>query len=142
VSTAQLSLIKEGGMSTIQRFQDVEAWQRARELTRAIYHFTGAAPFSRDYGLCDQIRRASVSTMSNIAEGFERGGSAEFAHFLSIAKGSAGEVESQLYVALDQEYISHDEFSQMETLVISLKKLLAGFMKYLRESDLRGHKFK
>jgi four helix bundle protein len=80
--------------------------------------------------------------MSNIAEGFERGGTAEFVHFLSIAKGSAGEVESQLYVALDQEYINDEAFSQMETLVISVKKLLAGFMKYLRGSDLRGHKFK
>lgn len=129
-------------MSTIQKFQDVEAWQRARELARAIYHCSGTAPFSRDYGLSDQIRRAAVSIMSNIAEGFERGGSAEFAHFLSIAKGSAGEVESQLYVALDQGYIRDHEFSEMETLVISIKKLLAGFMKYLRESDLRGHKFK
>ena len=80
--------------------------------------------------------------MSNISGGFEQGGTAEFVHFLSIAKGSAGEVESQLYVALDQEYINDEAFSQMETLAISVKKPLAGFMNYLPGSDLRGHKFK
>jgi four helix bundle protein len=92
-------------MATFKRFEEIGAWQKSRELTREIYKITAAGRFGRDYGLRDQIRRASVSIMSNIAEGFERSGSGEFGQFLSTAKGSAGEVRSQLYVALDQEYL-------------------------------------
>src|SRR3990172_8363764 len=96
----------EEKMATIQSFEEIEAWQKARELTRAVYACSGQGAFSRDFGLRDQIRRAAVSIMSNIAEGFERGGSAEFVQFLAIAKGSASEVEAQLYVAFDQGYIN------------------------------------
>ena len=89
-------------MATIQRFEEIEAWQVARELTRSVYECSKSGSFAKDFALRDQIRRAAISVMSNIAEGFERGGNAEFIQFLSIAKGSAAEVETQLYVALDQ----------------------------------------
>ena len=91
-------------MATFKTFEEISAWQKARELTKEVYKVTTHGAFGRDYGLRDQIRRASVSIMSNVAEGFERSGTGEFGHFLSTAKGSAGEVRSQLYVALDQEY--------------------------------------
>lgn len=129
-------------MATIERFQDIEAWQKARELSRAIYSCSSQGSFARDFGLRDQIRKATVSIISNIAEGFERSGSAEFLQFLSIAKGSAGEVEAQLYVALDQGYIAEKDFRDLQQLTISIKKLLAGFMGYLKESTIRGSKFK
>ena len=83
-------------MATIKRFEDIEGWKMARELTKEIYRVSSSGNFSRDYGLCNQIRKASVSIMSNIAEGFERGGNKEFCNFLSIAKGSAAEVRAQL----------------------------------------------
>ena len=92
-------------MASFRTFEEIEAWKKSRELVRAIYQATSLGAFSTDYGLRDQIRRASVSIMSNIAEGFEREGTKEFVQFLSIAKASAGEVRSQLYVALDQGYI-------------------------------------
>lgn len=93
-------------MATFQTFEDIQCWQRARELTRKIYNSSKRAPFSTDFGLRNQIRKASVSIMSNIAEGFDRNGTAEFVQFLSIAKGSAAEVRCQLYVAADQGYIN------------------------------------
>ena len=98
-------------MATIERFEDLEAWKIAREVTKEIYRVSKNDLFIRDFGLRDQICRASVSIMSNIAEGFERDGNKEFVNFLSIAKGSSGEVRSQLYVALDQNYISENEFN-------------------------------
>ena len=88
-------------MPMIKTFEDLEAWQKARELTREIYVFSKKGSFAKDYGLRDQIRRACVSIMSNIAEGFERNGDKEFFQFVSVAKGSSGEVRAQLYVALD-----------------------------------------
>ena len=87
-------------MPTIKKVEDIEAWKKARELTRAVYNCSKIEPFSKDFALRDQMRRAAVSVMSNIAEGFERGGTKEFVQFLAIAKGSAGEVEAQLFVAL------------------------------------------
>jgi len=88
------------------------------------------------------MRRAVISIMSNIAEGYEREGSAEFLQFLSIAKGSTGEVEAQLYIALDQGYINKEQFTEIQTSIISTKKLLAGFMNYLRKSNVKGLKYK
>ncbi len=93
-------------MATFKKFEDIKAWQKSRELTNEIYEATAQGDFARDFGLKDQIRRAAVSIMSNIAEGFERSGTGEFVQFLAIAKGSSGEVRSQLYVALDQQYLS------------------------------------
>jgi four helix bundle protein len=92
-------------MKNIQKFEDIESWKSARRLTSEIYQETSTGEFVRDFGLKDQIRRASVSILSNIAEGFERGNDKEFAHFLAISKGSCGEVRAQLYVALDQRYL-------------------------------------
>jgi four helix bundle protein len=129
-------------MGTFQRLEEIEAWQKARELTRAVYASSNAGPFSKDYALRDQIRRAAVSVMSNIAEGFERDSKTEFVHFLSVAKGSAGEVEAQLYVALDQGYISEETFADLLALVLSTKRLIAGLMSYLKKSDIRGLKYK
>lgn len=129
-------------MATIQNFEEIEAWQKARELTRAVYACSGKSAFAKDFALRDQIRRAAVSIMSNIAEGFERGGTAEFTQFLAIAKGSTGEVEAQLYAALDQGYITEEEFNSIRALASSTKKLIAGFMNYLKDSKLRGQKYK
>jgi four helix bundle protein len=89
-------------MNKIEKFEDIIAWQKARVLTKEIYTSTRVGLFAKDYGLKDQIQRASVSTMANIAEGFERGGDREFMQYLSTSKGSCGEVKSHLYVALDQ----------------------------------------
>jgi four helix bundle protein len=94
------------------------------------------------FGLRDQIRRAAVSIVSNIAEGFERGGDNEFAHFLSMSKGSCGEVRAQLYIALDQGYISQSDFELLSQAAIEISQLLSGLMKYLRKSELRGSKYR
>lgn len=129
-------------MATFKRFEDIDAWQKARELTSGIYRITGQGDFSKDYGLRDQIRRASVSIMSNIAEGFERSGTAEFGQFLSTAKGSAGEVRSQLYVALDQDYITVSTFEPLYSSVMQISRMISGLMNYLRSSGVKGTKFK
>lgn len=129
-------------MSTIARFEDLEARKISRELTKEIYRASKNDLFFRDYGLRDQICRASVSVMSNIAEGFERGGNKEFINFLSIAKGSAGEVRSQLYVALDQDYISENEFNSLYNKSFQNSRIIAGHMKYPGQSDIKGIKFK
>ena len=110
----------------IERFEDLIAWQKARELTREIYKVTQSGSFSKDFGLCDQIRRASISIMSNIAEGFDRAGRAEFHHFLVIAKGSAAEVRSQLYVAHDIGYIDQATFSRLKTLAEETSRITNG----------------
>lgn len=129
-------------MSTIQKFEDLEAWKIAREITKDIYKISSSGLFTKDYGLKDQIRRSSVSIMSNIAEGFERDGDKEFTQFLSIAKGSAGEARSQLYVALDQEYISEIEFNSVYQKLTENSRVISGLMKYLQQSDIKGKKFR
>lgn len=128
-------------MSKINTFEEIQAWQKARELTRVIYIVSSKNSFIKDFGLRDQIRRASVSILSNIAEGFERNGSKEFLHFLSIAKGSAGEVRAQLYVALDLDYITKAEFDDLNKLATDTSKMISGFMTYLKNSELKGAKF-
>jgi four helix bundle protein len=129
-------------MNKIERFEDIIAWQKARVLTKEIYASTRIGQFAKDYGLKDQIQRASVSTMSNIAEGFERGGDREFVQFLSNSKGSCGEVKSQLYVALDQSYISIAGFGELYAKADEVSRLVGGFMAYLQHSQVGGHKFK
>lgn len=126
----------------IERFEDIDAWQKARKLTKSIYKITSDGNFSRDYGLRDQIRRASVSIMSNVAEGFERDGNKEFIHFLSIAKGSAAEVRAQLYVALDAGYFDQNNFNILYDLAGETGRLIGGFMRYLKRSEHKGSKFK
>jgi len=125
---------------TIKKFEEIEAWQKARQLTASIYKATSTGPFARDYGLRDQIRRASVSSMSNIAEGFERDGNKEFIQFLSVAKGSTGEVRSQLYVALDAGFLNQTHFNELSVSAEEASRLIGGFMNYLQQSEMRGRK--
>jgi len=129
-------------MPKIEKFEDIEAWKFAREVTRLIYEVSSNGPFSRDFGLCNQIRRASVSILSNIAEGFERGGNKEFLHFLAIAKGSCGEVRAQLYVAVDQHYLDKVKFDEISQKLLETSRVIAGFIRYLQTTELRGSKFK
>jgi four helix bundle protein len=129
-------------MANIEKLEDIQAWQKARVLCCEIYRITEQGSFARDYGLRDQIRRASVSVLSNIAEGFERGGNKEFLNFLSIAKGSSGEVRAQLYVALDCGFISEQEFEHLNSLCCEISRLINGLMRYLAQSNYKGSKFK
>lgn len=118
-------------MSTAKRFEELDVWQRAKELTNLIYGFSSEGAFSRDFGLRDQIRRAAVSIMSNIAEGFESQTQAIFIQYLARAKGSAAEVRAQLYIARDQGYITEDDFNSTFTLAETCSKQLARFIQYL-----------
>ena len=128
-------------MSTFNRFEDIEAWQLARSLCKEIYHLTFDGMFAKDFALRDQIRRASGSVMDNIAEGFEREGNKEFVNFLTMSKGSAGEVRSQLIRAFDRNYIDEEVFSFLKSETISLSKKLSGFINYLKNSEHKGNKF-
>lgn len=129
-------------MATIKRFEDIESWQPARQLTKEIYAVTKRNGFEKDFGLKNQIQRASVSILSNIAEGFERNGNKEFLQFLSVAKGSAGEVRAQLYVALDQEYLDQQTFDSLMALTENISKKINGLMFYLRQTSQKGSKYK
>jgi four helix bundle protein len=129
-------------MARIERFEDIEAWKKGRQLRKVIYKCTRTGEFARNFALRDQIRRAAQSVTSNIAEGFERGGNREFIQFLSDAKGSCGEVRDQLYTALDENYMTQKQFNDLYDLTREISRLIAGFMKYLQQSDLRGPKFK
>jgi len=126
---------------SFQRFEDIGAWQRGRELARLIYQMTNREPLARDFGLRDQLRRAAVSVVSNIAEGFERGGTGEFRQFLSQAKGSAGEIRAQLYVALDAGLVSEEEFNVAYALADKTGQMIAGLIRYLRQTEVRGQKY-
>ena len=119
-------------MATIQRFEDLKVWKIARELTRKIYELTGQGRFSRDYGLRNQIRRASVSVISNISEGFESQTQSLFITYLGRAKASAGEVRSQLHVALDLDYISREQYRAAIQIAEECSRQLFGFIKYLK----------
>ena len=127
-------------MPSIHRFEDVEAWRKARELTSCVYRLTREGQFARDWGLKDQIRKSSVSIMSNIAEGFERRGDKEFSQFLAIAKGSAAEVKSQLYVARDAEFISQEAFESLACMAEDVIRMIGGFIGYLQRSPYRQTK--
>jgi len=129
-------------MPTIERFEDLEAWKIAREVSNEIYRLSRTGVLARDFGLRDQICRAATSVMSNIAEGFERDGDKEFANFLSLAKGSLGEVRSQLYIAFDQEYITEQEFSEVYRKTQENSRMVAGLISYLRSSAVKGLKFR
>ena len=116
----------------IERFEDTQAWQEARILVNMIYDaIESNKGFTGDYKFTDQIRSAAVSVMSNIAEGFSRRTTKEFGQFLFIAKGSAAEVQSQLYVALDQEYINKEKFDELYTKSDEVARLISGFIRYL-----------
>jgi len=128
-------------MATIKSFEDIEAWQKARSLSKEIFDLTSIGTFCKDFGLRDQINRASGSIMDNIAEGFERGGTKEFIQFLAIAKGSAGEVRSQLYRAFDRKHLSNDQYNALSDRTTEISKMINGFIIYLRNSNLKGMKF-
>ena len=119
-------------MVRIERFEDIEAWRDARLLVKQIYEITNDGLFARDFGLRDQIRRAAVSTMSNIAEGFERGSNKDFVRFLFMAKASVGEVRSQLYTAVDLGYLEQGSADEIMGATQSVSRQIAGFIKYLK----------
>ncbi len=121
-------------MGRIRRFEDIQAWQKARELVQGIYEISADGEWGRDFGLKDQVRRAAVSVMSNIAEGFGRQSNRDFARFLDIARGSATEVQSLLYVSLDIGYISQAECDRLYTLTDETIALITKFTTYLRTS--------
>jgi len=121
-------------MSEFKQFEDLDIWQKARELTSLVYELSSKGEFSKDFGLRDQVRRSSVSILSNISEGFERGSNKEFIRFLSYAKGSCGELRAQLYVSLDQKYIDNKGFKNISNKAIDLSRMISGFMKYLHNS--------
>ncbi|MDQ3006091.1 MAG: four helix bundle protein [Chloroflexota bacterium] len=128
-------------MPTITRFEEIEAWQTARELTKLIYLLTEEGKFSRDFGLKDQIRRASVSIMSNISEGFESQTQAQFMQYLGLAKASAGEFRSQLYVSSDLDYITQEQFTKAFAMAEKDSRQIARFISYL-ESHPQSQKIR
>jgi four helix bundle protein len=129
-------------MPSFKTFRDIEAWQKARELTKDIYTVSKEGSFAKDFGLRDQMRRASVSIMANIAEGHERSGTGEFVQFLSMAKGSAGEVGSHLCVALDLGYLDRSTFDRLSSATDETARLIGALMQYLRNSGIKGGKYK
>ena len=122
-------------MGTVKNFEDLQAWQKARELAGFVYELTRKDGFSRDWNLVNQIRDAAGSVMHNIAEGFESGYDPEFARFLKMARRSAAEVQSELYLALDAHFITNEELKKGYELAVDVKKLINAFLKYLRNSD-------
>jgi len=129
-------------MATVARFEDLDVWQKARALVNEVYALTRDGSFGRDFALRDQIRRAAVSVTANIAEGFERGGDREFHQFLAVAKGSCGEVRSHLWSALDQGYVTQVQHGEMRKRAEEVGRMIAGLMRHLRRSPLRGSKYK
>ena len=123
-------------MATFKKLEDIQAWQKARQATRMIYEGTAEGQFARDYGLRDQIRRASVSIMANIAEGFGRRSDKEFANFLNMAHGSISEVQSHLYVALDLSYIDQVSFTKLDNLLDEISRMTLVLAQHLRASKL------
>ena len=129
-------------MATIKRFEEIKAWQEARELAKLVYKVTRGIAIAKDYGLKDQIQRSAVSVGSNIAEGFARNGNKEFAKFLWIAKGSAAEVQSQFYTARDIGYVSDSDFDAVYSKAESCIILIYRFLKSLRSSSISGERYK
>ena len=128
-------------MATISNFEDLEIWQLARQQAIDIYHPYITEQFLKDWELKNQVNAASGSVMDNIAEGFERSGNKEFINFLLIAKGSNGEVRSQLYRAQDRNYLSAEKMDVLKTNCITLSKKITSFIKYLKESDQKGFRY-
>jgi len=119
-------------MAKIERFEDIEAWKAAREIAKEVYSVSGSGEFARDFGLRDQVQRAAVSVMANIAEGFDSGSNNEFIRFLGYALRSATELQSHLYVALDDCYLDQQQFDTLFALTTKCKNLIGGFTRYLR----------
>ena len=129
-------------MATIQKFEDLEIWQKARLLSQKIYRLTFTKPINEDFRYKDQIRGSVGSIMDNIAEGFERGSKLEFINSLTIAKGEVGEYKSQLYRGLDNKYFSEEIFTELYALADELTKMITSFVSYLNKTVIKGQKFK
>ena len=129
-------------MAYAKNFKELMVWQKARLICQEVYHLINSEPCKRDFALREQLNRSSGSVMDNIAEGFDRDGKKEFIHFLSIAKGSAAEAQSQIIRAHDRGYLTDDEFNLLEIKIIEISKMIGGLMKYLRQSDIKGAKFR
>jgi four helix bundle protein len=127
-------------VAKVERFEDFGTWQEARDLVRKVYQATREDHFARDYGLSDQMQRTAVSIRSNIAEGFERGGNKEFVQSLYVAKGSAGEVRSQIYVASDLGYLDTQTANRLVELAQTTSRRIAAFIKRLQTSKYQGEK--
>ena len=125
-------------MPTFERFEDIEAWKIARELVKEVYRITSRIPFSEDFRFKNQIRASAGSIMDNIAEGFERGGTQEFKQFLRYAKGSCGEVRSQLYRAIDCGHINQNEFDLLSQNANRISAMINGLIKYLTNTSYKG----
>jgi four helix bundle protein len=119
-------------MAGFKKFEEIQAWQKARAATKRVYEITGNGKFSRDFGLRDQIRRSAVSIMANIAEGQGRFSNKEFANFLNMAHGSVAETQSHLYIASDLGYLNQDQFTELYELLSEIAKMTMGLMKHLR----------
>jgi four helix bundle protein len=135
--TTSVMVSRGGGVALAERFEDLRAWQAARALTIEVYSLARTEGFGRDFGLVDQIRRAAVSTMNNIAEGFDSASRVEFARFLRYASRSASEVQSCLHVALDQNYITRARFDHAYASAASVRKLSAALTRSLRSREPR-----
>ena len=129
-------------MATIQKFEDLEVWKKARILSNKIYPLTFKEPISSDFRMKDQMRGSVGSIMDNIAEGFERGSKLEFINSLTTSKGETGELKSQLYRCLDNKYISQKLFDDLYFLADEITKMITGFINYLNKSTIKGQKFK
>ena len=129
-------------MATIQRFEDLEIWIKARILSAKVYPLTFIEPIHSDFRLKDQMRGSSGSIMDNIAEGFERSSKLEFINSLTISKGETGELKSQLYRCLDNQYIPQELFDELYNLADEITKMITGFISYLNKSKIKGQKFK
>ena len=122
-------------MAKFSKFEEIQAWQKAYDVTLQVYKITSDGNFAKDFGLRDQIRRASVSIMANIAEGHGRKSNAEFANFLNIARGSVAEVQSHLYIAVGLNYINKNEFEEIYQLLTEISRMTLVLAKYLRETN-------
>ena len=129
-------------MATIEKFEDLKVWQKARIVCKEIHSLTSSIPFSKDFALRDQINRSSGSIMDNIAEGFGRRGNLEFINFLTYACGSVSECKSQIYRAFDKNYITEEKSIELLSLSDEIEKMISSFISYLRESEIKGIKFK
>lgn len=129
-------------MATIKTFKDLDSWIKAIELSEYVYYLISKGSFQEDYALLNQIKRAVISIASNISEGFEREGNKEFIQYLSVAKGSAAEVQMQIHIAFEVGHINREEYEEADILCTEILKLLSGFIRYLNSTTIDGNKFK